>query len=382
MKRHQIIQILQFLAVWVFIWLFVVFGLKLSFIDVVLDYRLYFLIVSVSYFYYYSIKYEEDKKYNFVRNVIIYGNLYISAHVFFRPLLNISHGLFVLLWLIILWLWWTTKIKSKWRILLQILWWIFSFFILISGMFYLYPEEPDINWFIQSRKYQLFIDWIDKSVDKSDAYLQISNIRRDDQYQIEPHFTKILAEDCRIIYPSLKKNRDEKIMILTPNGEVVTLLPQSEIQVIFSWSEMINIKQIRWKIWFLSGMFSSSLQIDGEIYDLTSNQLEFVQNLYKWYQLDLFDYLNNQISDSKISLANNTVMYNIDWIVIKFLARMFPASFSRNLRNYNLFQYYFSLVRDEEINLIRYNTYTNEWFSNNSVWKIFRDNIKFWQKYL
>ena len=97
MKRHQIIQILQFLAVWVFIWLFVVFGLKLSFIDVVLDYRLYFLIVSVSYFYYYSIKYEEDKKYNFVRNVIIYGNLYISAHVFFRPLLNISHGLFVLL---------------------------------------------------------------------------------------------------------------------------------------------------------------------------------------------------------------------------------------------------------------------------------------------
>lgn len=382
MKRHQIIQILQFLAVWVFIWLFVVFGLKLSFIDVVLDYRLYFLIVSVSYFYYYSIKYEEDKKYNFVRNVIIYGNLYISAHVFFRPLLNISHGLFVLLWLIILWLWWTTKIKSKWRILLQILWWIFSFFILISGMFYLYPEEPDINWFIQSRKYQLFIDWIDKSVDKSDAYLQISNIRRDDQYQIEPHFTKILAEDCRIIYPSLKKNRDEKIMILTPNGEVVTLLPQSEIQVIFSWSEMINIKQIRWKMWFLSGMFSSSLQIHGEIYDLTSNQLEFVQNLYKWYQLDLFDYLNNQISDSKISLANNTVMYNIDWIVIKFLARMFPASFSRNLRNYNLFQYYFSLVRDEEINLIRYNTYTNEGFSNNSIWKIFRDNIKFWQKYL
>ena len=382
MKRHQIIQILQFLAVWVFIWLFVVFGLKLSFIDVVLDYRLYFLIVSVSYFYYYSIKYEEDKKYNFVRNVIIYGNLYISAHVFFRPLLNISHGLFVLLWLIILWLRWTTKIKSKWRILLQILWWIFSFFILISGVFYLYPEEPDINWFIQSRKYQLFIDWIDKSVDKSDAYLQISNIRRDNQYQIEPHFTKILAEDCRIIYPSLKKNRDEKIMILTPNGEVVTLLPQSEIQVIFSWSEMINIKQIRWKIWFLSGMFSSSLQIDGEIYDLTSNQLEFVQNLYKRYQLDLFDYLNNQISDSKISLANNTVMYNIDWIVIKFLARMFPASFSRNLRNYNLFQYYFSLVRDEEINLIRYNTYTNGWFSNSSIWKIFRDNIKFWQKYL
>ena len=97
MRRHQIIQILQFLVAWVLVWAFVVFVLKLSFIDVVLQYRVYFLIVSVSYFYYYSIQYETDKKYDFMRNVVIWGNVYLFAHLFFRPLLNISHELFVLL---------------------------------------------------------------------------------------------------------------------------------------------------------------------------------------------------------------------------------------------------------------------------------------------
>ena len=97
MRRQQIIQILQFLVAWVLVWAFVVFVLELSFVDVVLQYRVYFLIISVSYFYYYSIQYETDKKYDFIRNVVIWGNVYLFAHLFFRPLLNIQHELFVLL---------------------------------------------------------------------------------------------------------------------------------------------------------------------------------------------------------------------------------------------------------------------------------------------
>jgi hypothetical protein len=58
----------------------------------------------------------------------------------------------------------------------------------------------------------------------------------------------------------------------------------------------------------------------------------------------LVSYLKNQISDNEMSLANSSVMYNIDGKVIKWLARMFPASFTKNLRNYNEFQNYFSWV--------------------------------------
>ena len=130
-SRKQIIQLLQFIIVWVLLWLFVVFVMEESFVDFILRYWLYLLIVSFSYFYYYSIEYEPDKKYELIRNVLIYGNLYLFLHIFFRPILNISHQLFVLLWLIILWLWWTTKLTTRWRYLLQVVWWVFVFFILI-----------------------------------------------------------------------------------------------------------------------------------------------------------------------------------------------------------------------------------------------------------
>ena len=362
MKRQQIIQILQFLVAWLLIWAFVVFVLELSFVDVVLQYRVYFLIVSVSYFYYYSIQYEVDKKYDFIRNAVIRWNAYLFAHLFFRPLLNISHELFVLLWLIILWLRGTTKMKSRRKGLLQVIWWIFIIFIIISWIFYLYPEAPDIDGFLQSRKNELFVMWIDKSVDKSDSYLQISNSRKDNQFEITPNFRFVLMEDSKISYPSLKMERDEKVTILTQNGEVMLILPQSEVQILFSWDKISKVIQNNWKIGFLSGMFESSLKIDWDLEEITPENLEFMQKIFEWYQIDLVNYLKNQISDSKISLAHNTVMYRIDWTIIRFLARMFPVTFGRNLRNYNSFQHYFSLVQEDEIDLTRYDT---EW-----RWKI------------
>ena len=379
MRRQQIIQVLQFLVVWVLVWAFVVFVLKLSFIDVVLQYRVYFLIVSVSYFYYYSIQYETDKKYDFIRNIVIWGNAYLFAHLFFRPLLNISHELFVLLWLIILWLRGTTKMRSKRRGLLQIIWWIFIFFIIISGIFYLYPEAPDIDGFLQSRKNELFVMWIDKSVDKSDAYLQISGLRKDSQFEIVPNFHFVLMEDCKISYPSLKMDRDEKVTILTQNGEVMLILPQSEVQILFSWGKISKVIQNNWKIRFLSGMFELSLEIDWDLEEPTPEDLEFMQKIFEWYQVDLVNYLKDQISDSKISLAHNTVMYKIDWTIIRFLARMFPTTFGRNLRNYNAFQDYFSLVQEDEIDLTRYDT---EWRWKISLKQFFwniRSNMELWK---
>jgi hypothetical protein len=62
------------------------------------------------------------------------------------------------------------------------------------------------------------------------------------------------------------------------------------------------------------------------------------------YKQEIVSYLKNQISESRIGLANNTIMYNIDGIIIKFLSKMFPVTFSKNLHNYNEFQKYFSWV--------------------------------------
>ena len=97
MRKSQWIQLLQFVAIWILIYLFCAFVIKQSFVDMILKYRFLFFVASISYFYYYSIQYDPDKKYEIIRNVIIYGNLYLFAHVFFRPLLNIPDALFVLL---------------------------------------------------------------------------------------------------------------------------------------------------------------------------------------------------------------------------------------------------------------------------------------------
>lgn len=377
MREKQLIQLLQFIFIWVLVWLFVVFVMEESFVDFLLKYRLYFLIVSVSYFYYYSIQYDLDKKSELIRKVIIYGNIYLFAHVFFRPLLNISHQLFVLLWLIILWIWWTTKLKTRRKYLLQILWWIFSFFIMISGVFYLYPEKPDVEWFIKNRKPQISILWIAESVPSKNAYIQIADSRRTDNFDITPYFVKSLVWDCRISYPSLKWQRDEKIMVTTQYWDVIWLFPQSEIQLDFEEGNIVRVSKLNWRIWFLSWVFDSSLIFDWELENLSSQQQEWIEWIQYQYKYDLVSHLKNQISGNNMSFANNTIMYNIDWKVIKFLARMFPATFTRNLNNYKEFQKYFDWTSSWEVSLGKYSSGKSSSFG--SIWSSIKAGIKVWE---
>lgn len=377
MRRQQIIQLLQFISARLLLWLFVVFVMEKSFIDFILKYRLYLLIVSISYFYYYSIKYEPDKKYNLIRNVIIYGNLYLFLHIFFRPLLNISHQLFISLWLIILWIRWTTTLKSRRKYLLQVIWWIFSFFILISGMFYFYPDEPDIKWFLNSKNNEISVLWASNLVEKTEAYIKISNIRESEDFNINPDFNQTLSENAKISYPSLRKDRGEKVIIITRYWELIQIFPQSEISLEFSWNDLTTIKKINWKIWFLSWLFESKTKI---IWIDTLSQeeqdwLKWTQNIYKQ---ETVSYLKNQISESRIGLANNTIMYNIDGVIIKFLSKMFPVTFGKNLHNYNEFQKYFSRI-DEWIDLGRFSMKQLTWESISSFrWNI-QNNIEAWK---
>lgn len=378
MSKKQLIQLLQFIIIWVLLWLFVVFVLEESFIDFILRYWLYLLIVSFSYFYYYSIEYEPDKKYELIRNVLIYGNLYLFLHIFFRPLLNISHQLFVLLWLIILWLWWTTKLISRWRYVLQVIWWIFVFFILISGMFYFYPEEPDIEWFLKVKSDEIRVLWVDSLVEKTDAYVHVVDSRWANDFDIVPGFTKILSENVKISYPSLKSQRDEKLVIITSFWDLIRIFPQSEVQVEFDWNNLIWVSKLNWKIWFLSWVFNSDVKVSWYEENLTQDQLDFINWAQSMYKSELVSYLKNQISDSKIGRANNTIMYDIDGRIIRLLAKLFPISFGKNLRNYNEFQKYFGLA-DGWVDLGRYEMKQWTWWSITSVWWSVKGNMSVWK---
>ena len=378
MRKQQLIQLLQFIFAWILLWLFVVFVMKESFIDFILKYWLYLLIVSVSYFYYYSIEYEPDKKYNLTRNVVICGNVYLFLHIFFRPLLNISHQLFVLLWLIILWIRWSTTLKSRWRYLLQIVWWIFSFFIMISGMFYFYPEEPDISWFLENKDNKISVLWVWNSVDKRDAYIKITGLKWSEDFNIQSSFERSLLENGKIAYPSLSKNRDEKIIITTSYWDLIQIFPQSEISLEFSWKDLKMIKKLNWKIWFLSWIFESQVKVIwmDKLSQEEQKRIQWAQDIYKY---ELISYLKNQISESRIDLANNTIMYDIDGKVIKFLSKMFPVTFGKNLHNYNEFMKYFSLLEWDEIDLNRYTIKQWTWESISSFWWSLKENINMWK---
>ena len=380
MREKQLIQLLQFIFVWVLIWFFVTFVLENSFVDFLLKYWLYFLIVSISYFYYYSIQYDLDKKSKLIRNFIIYGNLYLFAHVFFRPLLNISHQLFILLWLIILWMWWTTKLTTRWKYLMQLLWCIFWFFILISWVFYLYPNGPDVEWFIKSRIYKISAFWVDEQVSKKDAYIQIVDSRKVSDFDIVSNFERQISENCKISYPSKKVERHENIVILTPYWEVIWLFPQSEIELEFDGENMIKLSQLNWNIWFLSWVFDSSVDFSWGM-DLSLEQQNWIQWVQYNYKYDFITYLKDQISDNNISLVNSTIMYNIDWKILRLLARMFPASFGKNLRNYNEFQNYFSWIDEKEtVSLNRYTEKKESWWSFSSFWDNLVNNMKIWKR--
>lgn len=357
------------------------FVLEKSFIDFLLGYRLYVLIVTFSYFYYYSIQYDLDKEKQLIRNVVIYGNLYLFAHIFFRPLLNISHELFVLLWLIILLIWWSTKLKSRWKYLIQIIGWISSFFILVSWIFYLYPDKPDVNGFVKSRQSQISILWVTKSITRDDAYIQIVDSKKTNIFDIDFYFKRPIAENCIISYPSSKNQRDENLVITTVYWDIIWVFPQSELQLEFDdQGSLVKVSKLDWKIWFLSWVFKSPLDVVWDIENLSQVQQDWIEWVQYQYKYDLVYYLKNQISDNDMSFVNSIVMYKIDGKIIKLLARMFPMIFIKNLDNYNEFQKYFDWVYENpSVWLGKYSAEQRKWLSISDFWKHIKWGVGAWK---
>ena len=275
-------------------------------------------------------------------------------------------------------MWWTTTLTTRRKHLLQIIWWIFSFFILISWALYFYPDAPDIQWFLENRNNEIKILWVNNPIDQKEAYIKITNSINTENFEIQPNFTKILSENSKIAYPSLENHRDEKLIIITSPWDVIWIFPQSEIQVEFEWQNPKKIEKLNWKIWFLSWIFESNIEIlwNDELSSEEQNWLIWIQEAYKY---NFVSYLKNQISESKIGLANNTIMYNIDGVIIRILAKMFPVTFGKNLDNYNEFQKYFTRIDGNSIDLGRYETKQWSWYSIDSLRVNIKDNIDIWK---
>lgn len=245
-------------------------------------------------------------------------------------------------------------------------------------MFYFYPDEPDIQWFLKNRSNEIRTFWVNDVVEKRDAYIQITNLNGSEDFGVNQGFSKKLSENLKISYPSLKKDRDEKLVIMTPHWDLVWIFPQSEVQLEFEWDKLKTISKLNWKIWFLSWIFESDLEVLWYEEILTKDQQDWLNSAQDVYKYELMYHLKDQISESNIGRANNTVMYNIDGKIIKFLAKMFPVSFSRNLHNYNEFQKYFSWM-DEWSDLGRYSMKQGSWYSISSIWWNMKESMNIWK---
>lgn len=258
--------------------------------------------------------------------------------------------------------------------MLQVFGWILSFFILISGMIYLYPEKPDIDGFAGMKNYQISIFSVMESVPKKDAYLQISESEVTNDIEIVPNFTKVLLKDCKISYPSRKKDRLEKVVIITPKGGVIRIFPQTEVSLKF-FDKGLNVSNVSWKVWFLSGFLGSDVEIDWDVEILSEEQQIWIQWVQDGYEYELVEHLKNQILEDNPYWINNTIMHDVEGGVIRILVRLFPATFSKNLHNFEEYQKYFEKFDDKlkiDVSFLKKMNFKYEWWS---FWKSLKTNI-------
>lgn len=373
MKKYQAIQILQFSLIRVFLFFFTSYVLKISFINFILEHRFLVIIYTISYFYYYSLQYSQEKKHIYIKNFLLYWNLYLFLHVFFRPLLNISHELFILLWILIFWLRFLSKQNIKWKKTLQIIDISLCFLILISWFFYLYPEAPDIQGFKDNRNDYLFISW-NQTLSTDNAKIQIKTNKKDEIYEISPFFSKTIEQDCQISYLSTKTHRTEFLWILTNEGNVLLIYPQTQITIKTDSGKIKDITANNWSVFFKSGLLITDTIYSWKNWDINEEINQIINNKQKKYSNDLIKYLKDQISKNNISSFNNTTIHNINWYIIKILANIFPTFFQQNLDNYNQFQFYFSLNEEKILNYDKYQL-NNSWISTKFTLSQIKDNI-------
>ena len=241
-------------------------------------------------------------------------------------------------------------------------------------MIYLYPEEPDIEWFIRTRNYQLSVFWVTENVSKKDAYIQIKQLGKVDNFEIIPNFSKVLSWNCKISFPSRERDMSEKVVIIAPKGDIVWLFPQTEVSLEFSGDACI-VSDVSWKIGFLSGSLNSNIQINWDVIELSEEQQNWIYNVQNGYWYELVTYLKNHILEDNPFWIDNPIMNNLEGDVIGLLVKIFPTTFAKNFHNYNEYQKYFRKFSDnwdDSISFVNRMEFSDAWVH---FWKNLKDNI-------
>ena len=246
-------------------------------------------------------------------------------------------------------------------------------------MFYLYPDAPDIEWFLKFRVTELRALLVNEQIEKTVAFIRMTDEKGSSDFIILPDFKKKLLNDVKISYPSLNQYRNEKLLIIAPQWDLVWMFPQSEINLQFSWSNLKTVENLNWRVWFLSWVFDSDLRVLWNDWYLSQEEQKFLELVQNVYKNEVVSYLKSQISESKMGLADNTIMYNIDGKILGYLSKMFPVTFGKNMQNYNEFQKYFVRWGEAEVDLGRFSMQQLSWESIGSFWWGLKDNVEAWK---
>lgn len=345
--------------------------IQTNFFSFIQDYWRYLIIVSISYISYCYLIKEEEKKYKEIQKILFIWNIYLFLHIFFRPLLNIEAALFLVLAICIFIIWNTKQLKKSIKIPIQICLGIISGCIIISWIFYLYPDPPDKIWFISQQTTQL-TTISEKDIPKYQSYITITNLdnKREQEIQIREGTNKYLTNNnIEIKYISQTIENSGHVYLLFPNSEIIEILPQSLLQIS---DNTIQIKN--WWILTFDTFFDSKISTQWQT--STWEQItyeEIIQN----YKENYINHLKEQIW---FSFTSTIVARTINKTALSLLSKLFPGFFSQNLKNYYAFEEYFQ----EENNLIFSEKYkiSQEYTSTTNLWEIIKNNSKIWKQNL
>jgi hypothetical protein len=57
---------------------------------------------------------------------------------------------------------------------------------------------------------------VGKQIEKKEAYIRMTDRQGSSDFIMVPDFKKSLSDSVKISYPSLNKNREERVIIITP----------------------------------------------------------------------------------------------------------------------------------------------------------------------
>jgi hypothetical protein len=107
-----------------------------------------------------------------------------------------------------------------------------SFLILISGLFYLYPEKPDIEGFINQQQTQLIVTSPTTQPPRQ-AYIKVVNLETQTEkelfFQTGTQFFSV-PNQYQLSYISNNSHNTAEIFLLFPDGNLLQLFPQSAIR--------------------------------------------------------------------------------------------------------------------------------------------------------